>query len=71
MIKKNPTETIRIAVMSEDERTIINALSREERKEALLKAGQTKIQKLLSRAVTVTMDGGGYCNAPLPKDGES
>lgn len=47
------TETIRIAKMDEDERTIINVLSREERKEALLKAGQAKIQnannRLLSR----------------------
>ncbi len=43
------TETIRIATMSEDERTIINVLSREERKEALLKAGQAKIQNVNNR----------------------
>lgn len=43
------TETIRIAVMNEDERTIINVLSREERKEALLKAGQAKIQDVNNR----------------------
>lgn len=38
------TETIRIAVMDKDERTIINVLSPEERKAALLKAGQCKLQ---------------------------
>ena len=43
------TETIRIATMNEDERTIINVLSHEERKEALLKAGQFKIQNANNR----------------------
>ncbi|HLZ64410.1 MAG TPA: hypothetical protein VKR06_46375 [Ktedonosporobacter sp.] len=43
------TETIRIAKMDEDERTIITILSPEERKEALLKAGQFKIQNANNR----------------------
>lgn len=46
------TETIRIAKMNEDERTIINVLSREERKEALLKAGQAKIQDVNNRLLS-------------------
>jgi hypothetical protein len=43
------TETIRIATMSEDERTAINALSPDERKEALLQAGQRKLQQVQER----------------------
>jgi hypothetical protein len=43
------TETIRIATMNEDERTIINVLSHQERKEALLKAGEFKMQNANNR----------------------
>jgi hypothetical protein len=46
------TETIRIAKMDEDERTIVNVLSPKERKEALLKAGQFKIQNANNRLLT-------------------
>lgn len=46
------TETIRIARMDEDERTIINILSTEERKEALLQAGQVKIQSVSKRLLS-------------------
>jgi|SRR5215471_3266687 len=43
------TETIRIATMEEDERTIINVLTHQERKDALLKAGEVKIQNAHNR----------------------
>ncbi len=43
------TETIRIEMMNDDERNIINVLTHQERKEALLKAGQIKMQSANKR----------------------
>lgn len=43
------TELIRIAIMNDDERAMINFLSPDERKGALLKAGQCKLHDANSR----------------------
>ena len=50
------TETIRIASMTDDERTIISVLSPQERKEALLAAGQVKIQRANEAIVEEIVD---------------
>ncbi len=60
------TETIRIARMDGDERTIINFLSSEERKEALLRAGQLKMQGAANRLLVKQLGKEGAVSPSAP-----